>query len=169
MLTKLKQKVRQMLAWRPSKANSSLLPSTSKLLLQRSGRKATEAPTSLQDAVRLGAIARQAIKGDFWKLWQDEVDRLRLGVLEGLIRGSDKRDDEARAMLFALDKALEFPQRLIENGDRAARALQAAADHKRLENLESLGQATELLGHDQMATQLEEEVRKVWQSREPLH
>jgi len=117
----------------------------------------------------LGAIARQAIKGDFWKLWQDEVDRLRLGVLEGLIRGSDKRDDEARAMLFALDKALEFPQRLIENGDRAARALQAAADHKRLENLESLGQATELLGHDQMATQLEEEVRKVWQSREPLH
>lgn len=72
-------------------------------------------------------------------------------VIAELLKHSDSLslDNEKRAMVFALDKVIEYPHRLIENGDRARRALEQSEKAALDKRTEDRAQAVETLGFNQ--------------------
>lgn len=75
-----------------------------------------------------------------------EIDEYEASVARELLRKGSDKDEEKRAMLFALQTIRNFPTRLIEAGSLAQRAHQEAEAKKRLAQLENAGQAYETLG-----------------------
>jgi hypothetical protein len=81
-----------------------------------------------------------------WEALGAEMDAYEASVVRELVRTGDKRDDEKRAILFAIQVIRNFPSRIIEAGILARRARHEAEERKRLAQLETIGQAVETLG-----------------------
>lgn len=80
----------------------------------------------------------------------DDLEAYKRGITAELLKHSDSlmADNEKRAMVFALDRVLEFPHRLIENGERARRALEQGEKAALNQQREDKAQAVETLGID---------------------
>ena len=75
-----------------------------------------------------------------------EMDAYEASVVRELCRVGDSKDNEKRAMLFAIQIIRNFPQRIIEAGILARKARHEAEERKRLSQIETIGQAVETLG-----------------------
>lgn len=96
--------------------------------------------------------ARSAVSSDFWKSLATDLENYKKGVINELLKHSDDigLDNEKRAMVFAFEKVLEYPHRLIENGRRARQALDEATKQAQLKQEDSMAQAVETLGYHQV-------------------
>ena len=106
---------------------------------------------SLESTVRLGALAHDLMRHELWRELVADLELYKQGVINELLRHSDSLmiDNEKRAMVFAFDKVLEYPHRLIENGERARRALEESDKAALNRSLEDQAQAVETLGYHQ--------------------
>jgi hypothetical protein len=106
---------------------------------------------SLEDSVRLAALAHNLIRHELWIELAADLEAYKKGVINELLRHSDSLslDNEKRAMVFAFDRVLEFPHRLIENGERARHALEQGEKNALNRQHENRAQAVETLGFDQ--------------------
>lgn len=75
-----------------------------------------------------------------------EIDDYEASVVRELVRKGGADDNEKRAMLFALQVVRNFPNRLIEAGDKARRAREEAETKSKFARMEAAGQAYETLG-----------------------
>jgi hypothetical protein len=99
----------------------------------------------------MGALASDALRSEFWQSLTADLESYKQGVMNELLKHSDslEADNEKRAMVFALSKVLEYPHRLIENGNRARQALEESEKAALNRSVEDRAQAVETLGFNQ--------------------
>lgn len=101
--------------------------------------------------MRLAALAHDLVRQELWQELVADLEAYKKGVITELLKRSDSlsMDNEKRAMIFAFDRVLEFPHRLIENGERARRALEQSEKAALNNKNETIAQAVETLGFHQ--------------------
>jgi hypothetical protein len=99
----------------------------------------------------LGALASDIMRHELWRELIADLEIYKQGVINELMKHSESlmADNEKRAMIFAFNRVIEYPHRLIENGQRARRALEEATKAASLHAFESRAQAVETLGYHQ--------------------
>ena len=99
-------------------------------------------------AIRLGSEASGLLHNEVWVALTRELLEYEHSTVAELRKRSTSiaEDNEKRAMLFTISKVLEFPHRLIEQGNRAHTALEVANEKARLKRIEDAAQAVEVRG-----------------------